>query len=145
MCGDNRNPFSVMRSCLSFVLLLALATTVWAEDTHSWDSLGQLKTGDHVRLSLVKRPPLGGEFVNWTPELITVGSTTAKREEVVEIERYQPGGWSRGKRAVLARSLDLEVVLPSVQPLGGVAIALKSGRCPTRQVRTSRARGQRRA
>jgi hypothetical protein len=37
----------------------------------------------------------------WTAEQVTVGSTTAKREDVTKLERYRKGGWSRGKTAAV--------------------------------------------
>jgi hypothetical protein len=47
---------------------------------------------------VLKTGPVEGEFQNWTPEEATFGTVTAKREDVIKIERYRRGG-SRAKHA----------------------------------------------
>jgi hypothetical protein len=46
----------------------------------------------------LKTGPVEGEFQSWTPQELTVGTVTAKREDVIKIERYRHGG-SRAKHA----------------------------------------------
>ncbi len=89
-----------MRLCL-LSFLLGLATVSAAQDRHNWESLGQLKTGDQVRLSLTARSPVSGEFRNWTSDQVTLGNVSAKKAEVLKVERYRRSGWSRGKTAAI--------------------------------------------
>ena len=86
-----------MRSFLAFILLYALAAAAQGQDRHDWKSLAQLHPGDRVRVVL-KTGPVEGEFQNWTPQELTLVTTTAKREDVRKIERYRHGG-SRAKNA----------------------------------------------
>lgn len=86
-----------MRSYLSFILLCAL--TAQGRDRHDWQSLARLHSGDRVRVSL-KTGPVEGEFQNWTPHEVTVGTVTARTEDVLKIERYQHGR-SRGKHVAI--------------------------------------------
>jgi hypothetical protein len=79
---------------LAVICLLAGAAT--AQDRHDWQSLAQLQAGERVRLSL-KSGPVDGLFKSWTPQDVTAGTVTARKEDVVKIERYRPGG--RGKSA----------------------------------------------
>ena len=80
-------------------LSLVLAALVHAQDRHDWQSLAKLQAGDNVRLSL-KGGLVEGAFQNWTPEQVTAGTTTAKREDVLKIERHHSGG-TRGKHAAI--------------------------------------------
>ena len=109
-----------MRLCLPIVLLFALATVSAAQDTHSWDSVGRLKPGDQVRLSLRPGSSRTGDFQNWTQEQVTVGGVTDKKQEVLKIERYRPGGWSRGKKAAVGALIGFG---------GGFAIGAAVGGC----------------
>jgi hypothetical protein len=56
---------------LMFTLLLS------AQNRAVWQNLSQLQTGDRVKLSVKGRDPVTGPFQAWTPEQVTVGSTTA--------------------------------------------------------------------
>lgn len=91
-----------MRSFLKLWLLCAAAD---GQDRHDWQSLAQLQPGDRVRLSL-KTGPVTDTFQSWTPQELTVGTVTAKREDVIKIERYHHGG-SRGKHAAIGASFNL--------------------------------------
>ena len=42
-----------------------------------------------------------GAFQTWTPEQVTAGTVTAKRDDVLKIERYRKGGGGRGKSAAI--------------------------------------------
>jgi hypothetical protein len=84
----------------AFALLL-IASLTFAQDRSSWQALSQLQTGDQVKLSLKSHGDVTGPFQTWTPEQVTVGSTTAKREDVAKLERYGKGGWGRGKKALV--------------------------------------------
>jgi len=78
-------------------LLCALAAAAHGQDRHDWQSVSRLHAGDRVRVVL-KTGPVEGEFRSWTPRDATVGTVTAKREDVHKIERYRHGG-SRAKHA----------------------------------------------
>jgi hypothetical protein len=89
----------MMRLFLKVVLLSALAAAAHAQDRHDWQSLARLQPGDRIRLSL-KTGPVEGAFQDWTPQQVTAGTVTAKREDVLKIERYRHGG-SRVKHAAI--------------------------------------------
>jgi hypothetical protein len=86
-----------MRSFLALIMLCPFASSAWGQDRHDWQSVSGLQAGDRVRVVL-KTGPVEGEFQKWTPEDATFGTVTAKREDVIKIERYRRGG-SRGKHA----------------------------------------------
>jgi hypothetical protein len=86
-----------LRLFLKLMLLGALVAPSQGQDRHDWQSLARLQSGDRVRMSL-KTGPVDGEFQSWTPQELTVGTVTAKREVVIKIERYRHGG-SRAKHA----------------------------------------------
>ncbi len=88
-----------MRSFHKLWLFCALATAAAGQDRHDWQSLAGLHAGDRVRVVL-KTGPVIGEFQTWTPQGVTVGTVTAKREDVIRVERYRHGG-SRGKHAAI--------------------------------------------
>jgi hypothetical protein len=88
-----------LRLILKLMLLSALVAPAQGQDRHDWKSLSRLHPGDRVRVVL-KSGPVEGEFQNWTPEEATFGTVTAKREDVIKIERYRHGG-SRAKHAAL--------------------------------------------
>jgi hypothetical protein len=87
-----------------YLLILTLLCTVpavlEAQDRHDWQSLAQLQAGDNIRLSL-KTGPVTGLFQAFTPQQVTAGTTTARKEDVLKIERYRHGGWGRGKTAAV--------------------------------------------
>lgn len=80
-----------------FLKLVLIAAALHAQDRHDWQNLAQLRPGDRIRLSL-KTGPVEGVFQSWTPEQVTAGTVTAKREDVLKVERYRHGG-SRAKHA----------------------------------------------
>jgi hypothetical protein len=86
-----------LRLFLKLMLLGALVAPAQGQDRHDWQSLARLYSGDRVRVVL-KTAPVDGEFQSWTPQELTVGTVTAKREDVIKIERYRHGG-SRAKHA----------------------------------------------
>jgi len=87
-----------VRSFLALILLCALAAAAaHGQDRHDWKSLSRLHPGDRVRVFL-KTGPMDGEFQSWTPQEAIIGSVTARREDVLKIERYRHGG-SRAKHA----------------------------------------------
>ncbi|HEX7359132.1 MAG TPA: hypothetical protein VF283_01445 [Bryobacteraceae bacterium] len=90
-----------MRLGLSTTVLLALAAVSTAQDPHNWNSLGQLKTGDQVRISLTGRSPLTGAFRNWSPDQVTIADMSLRKKDVLQVQRYRRGVWSRGKRAAI--------------------------------------------
>ena len=104
-------------------VLLLLVLSVDAQDRHDWRAVGQLHPGDRVRLSL-KTGPVDGEFQAWTVDNLTVGTITAKKEDVLRIERYRAGekhGMGRGKKAAIGALIGFG---------GGFAVgALIQGNC----------------
>ncbi|HLN03490.1 MAG TPA: hypothetical protein VK335_29640 [Bryobacteraceae bacterium] len=89
-----------LRSFLMVALMSALGTAASGQDRRDWQSLAQLKAGDKIRLSL-KTGPVEGAFQNWTPQQLTAGTVTAKKEDVLKIERFREGGGGRGKHAAI--------------------------------------------
>ena len=80
-----------MLSFTKLMLLSALVAAAHAQDRHDWQSVSQLQAGDRVHL-LLKTRHVNGVFQNWTPQELTVGTVTARREDVLKIERYRHGG-----------------------------------------------------
>jgi len=76
-----------------------VAAAAHGQDQHDWQSVSRLQAGDRVRLSL-KTGPVSGAFQSWTPQGLTVGTITARREDVLKIERYRHGG-SRAKHTAV--------------------------------------------
>lgn len=60
------------------------------------------------------------QFQSWTPDQITVGTVSAKREDVQKVERYRRGTWSRGKKAAVGALIGFG---------GGFAIGAAAGGC----------------
>ena len=89
-----------MRSFLILAAVCSISSAVHAQDRRDWQSLAQLQPGDKIRLSL-KTGPVTEVFQSWTPEQVTAGTVTAKKEDVLQIERYRPGTWGRGKTAAV--------------------------------------------
>jgi len=77
------------------MLLGALVAPAQGQDRRDWQSLARLHSGDRVRMHL-KTGDVSGALQNWTPEGVTVGTVTTRREDVLKIERYGRGG-SRAK------------------------------------------------
>jgi hypothetical protein len=112
--GKNRRAFPTL------VLTCVLATTAAAgQNPHDWESLTQLHAGDRLRLSL-KTGPVEGAFQSWTPQQVTAGTVTARKEDVLKIERYRQGGWGRGKTAGVGALIGFG---------GGFAIGAAAGGC----------------
>jgi len=107
-----------LRSFLALILLCALAASSRGQERHDWQSLLRLHGGDRVRVSL-KTGPVEGEFQSWTPQDLTVGTVTVKRDDVLRIARYRHGG-SRAKRTAVGALIGFG---------GGFAIGA-SGRVP---------------
>ncbi|HXA66119.1 MAG TPA: hypothetical protein VNV82_13255 [Bryobacteraceae bacterium] len=108
-----------VRLFLAFVLICVLGPAAKAQDRHDWQSLAQLHPGDNIRLSL-KTGPVDGTFQDWTPRQVTAGTVTARREDVLEIDRYRRGGLTRGKRAAVGAVIGFG---------GGFAIGAAVGGC----------------
>ena len=108
---------------LTLVLICALGTAAQGQDRHDWQSLAQLRAGDRIRLSL-RTGPVTAAFQSWTPQQVTAGTVTARREDVLKIERYRPGGWGRGKTAAVGAVIGLGVGFG-----GGFAVGAATGGC----------------
>jgi hypothetical protein len=89
-----------LRSFLMPLLLCVLGAAAAGQDRRDWQSLAQLQAGDRIRLSL-KTGPVTGAFQNWTPQQVTAGKVTAKKEDVLTLERFRQGGGGRGKHAAI--------------------------------------------
>jgi hypothetical protein len=82
------------------MVICALAAAAQGRDRHDWEqSNSRLQPGDQILLSL-KTGPVTGSFQNLTPQAVTVGTVTAKRDDVIKIERYRQGR-SRSKHAAI--------------------------------------------
>jgi hypothetical protein len=77
-------------SFTKLMLLAALVAAAYGQDRHDWQSVSRLHAGDRVRLSL-KTGPVEGAFQNWTLQDVTVGTVTARREDVRKIELNRHG------------------------------------------------------
>ena len=85
---------------LTCVAVLLIATCA-AQDRSDWQSVAQVQPGTKVRLSLKSHPAVTDSFKGSTSDQITVGAVVAKREDVLKLELYRSGGWSRGKTAAV--------------------------------------------
>ena len=74
-----------------------------------------------------------GAFQNWTPQQVTAGTVTARREDVLKIERYRQGGWGRGKTAAVGALIGFG---------GGFAIGAAAGGCNKNSFGPCFSRGQ---
>jgi hypothetical protein len=84
----------------SFAVLLLTACACAAQD---WQALAQLHAGDKVRLTL-KTQTVSGAFASFTTDQVIVGGTTAKRDDVLKVERYRHA-LSRGATAVIGAAI----------------------------------------
>jgi hypothetical protein len=122
---------TLRRFLLALLVVSAVGSAAQGQDRHDWQSLSGLQAGDRIRVSL-KTGPVDGVFQSWTPEQVTVGTTTARREDVVKIERFRQGGWGRGKTAALGAVIGFG---------GGFAIGAAAGGCHQGQVGPCFSRG----
>jgi hypothetical protein len=112
--------YKKMKTAAMITLLAAtLLAPAAAQDRHDWQSIGQLQPGDRIRLSL-KTGPLNGAFQTWTPQQVIAGTVTARREDVLKVERYRQGGWGRGKSAAVGALIGFG---------GGFATGAAAGGC----------------
>jgi hypothetical protein len=118
---------------LPAALLLFLVLNCYAQDRFLWQSLDRLQAGDQVRLSLKSHIAITGTFGGWTPEQITVNSTSEKREDVTKLERLRKAGWSRGKTAVVGALIGGGA---------GVAVGVAGGGCSSHGFGPCFTRGQ---
>jgi hypothetical protein len=113
-----------MRLNLFPFLLIALVCTAHGQDRHDWQSLAKLRAGDKIRLTL-KTGPSTDVFQSFTPEDLKVGTLTAKKDDVLKVERFGDSGWSRGKKAALGAAIGFG---------GGFAIGAAATGCDHRQI-----------
>lgn len=83
------------------MLLLLAASAGVGQD---WQALAQLHAGDKVRLTLKAGRVNDAVFTSFTVDQITVGGTTAKREDVMKLERYRHT-LSRGATAAIGAAI----------------------------------------
>src|ERR1019366_431136 len=102
----NPEPPAALRSSLILLFVFVFAAAAEGQDRRDWQPLAQLQAGDTIRLSL-KAGPVDGAFRNWTPQDVTVGTVTSRREDVLRIERYRKGGSGRGKSAAIGALIGL--------------------------------------
>jgi hypothetical protein len=120
-----------MRLYVRPLLILALVCTAHAQDHHDWQSLTKLQTGDKIRLAL-KTGSSTEVFQSFTPEDLKAGTLTAKKEDVLRIERFGHAGWSRGKKAALGAAIGFG---------GGFAVGAAATGCNDRQIGICISRG----
>jgi len=101
------------------VVLCGLATTADGQERRDWQSLAQLQAGDRIRLTL-KTGPVEGVFQSWTPQQVTAGTVSARREDVLKVERYGKSGRGRARNAALGAAIGFG---------GGFAIGAGVGGC----------------
>jgi hypothetical protein len=115
-------------------MLCGLAATADGQNRHDWQSAAQLQPGDRIRLLLkTGNGPVDGVFQRWTPEEVTAGTVTARKEDVLRIERYLRGGWGRGKKAALGAALGFG---------GGFAVGAAAGGCKHNEIGPCFSRGE---
>lgn len=117
---SDRMEDKALRSFLKLMIACVLAAAAHAQDRHDWQSVSQLQAGDHVRLSL-KTGHDNGAFHSWTAQDVAVGTVTARREDVLKIERYGHGG-SRAKHTAVGALIGFG---------GGFAIGAGLTGCPS--------------
>lgn len=88
-----------MNACA--LLIFALVCSADGQDRHDWQSLAKLQAGDRIRLALKTGPATTAVFQTWTPQEVTAGTVTARKEDVLKIERYGHAGWGRGQTAAV--------------------------------------------
>jgi hypothetical protein len=120
-----------MAISVSPLLLLALACAVQAQDPHDWQSLTKLQTGDKIRLTL-KTGSSTDAFQSFTPDDLKAGTLTAKKDDILKIERLSHAGWSRGKKAALGAAIGFG---------GGFAVGAAATGCDHRQIGICISRG----
>lgn len=112
-----------MRQSLNILLVCALAAACAGQSTKDWDSLGKLQPGDNVRVTS-KTGTTEGAFRGWTPQDITVGTVTSRKEDIVKVVLRRPGGSGRGKHALIGGLIGFG---------GGFAIGAAVGGCSPHQ------------
>jgi hypothetical protein len=115
---------TVLRSLLSLVLLCVLGKEAAGQDRRDWQSLAQLQAGDRIRLSM-KTGTAEGAFQKWTPQEVAAGTVTARRADVLTLERYREGARGRGKNAGVGALIGFG---------GGFAIGAAAGGCHQAQL-----------
>jgi len=88
------------RPLLTLLLMCVMGTAASGQDQRDWQSLTQLRPGESILLSL-KASSVKGAFRSWTPQQVIAGATTARREDVLKVERYRQSGWGRGEKALV--------------------------------------------
>ena len=96
-CAVARARIIVLSLC---VILLASTGAAQSE----WQALSALQPGDRIRIKYRKGTDTAA-FSEWRADQITAGGKVSKREDIVRIERYRPGGWGRGKKAALGAAI----------------------------------------
>jgi hypothetical protein len=87
--------------CLFTSLAVLMASTCAAQDGSAWQAIAGVPPGTKVRLSLKSHERVTDTLRGSTAEQVTVGNVVAKREDVLKLERFRTGGWSRGKTAAV--------------------------------------------
>src|SRR5690348_3207079 len=121
-----------MRQLLNALLLCALAMACAGQSTKDWDSLGKLQPGDTVRVTS-KTGTTEGSFRSWTPQDVTVGTVTSRKEDVTKLVLRRPGGSGRGKHALIGGLIGFG---------GGFALGAAVGGCSPHQFGPCLGRGE---
>jgi hypothetical protein len=103
-----------------FSLLVLASLCCAAQDVADWQSLNALHPGDKVRLSLRSQTSVIDIFKESSADQVTVGSVVAHKSDVLKVERYRSGEWSRGKTAAVGALIGLG---------GGATVGAAAGAC----------------
>ena len=105
---------------LLLALAVLLSSSAAAQDYRNWDSLGRLKTGDKIRVTLDKQPHVNADFRSFTanelqPEAWSPANPTSLRSSVTA----NAVGAGENDRLYLRRSVSA-AVSPLARQLGVV-------------------------
>lgn len=116
--------FNNMRESLNILLLCLMAVACAGQSTNDWQSLAKLQPGDNVRVTS-KTGATEGAFRTWTLQDVTVGTVTARKEDVVKVVLRRPSGSGRGKHALIGGLIGFG---------GGFAFGAAIGGCSQQQI-----------
>jgi hypothetical protein len=109
-------------------ILILFATQIHAQ-SRDWQALSQIKDGEKIKVSRKQGASVTGSFKAWTPEQVTIGSTTTPRSDVVKVERYRNAGLSRRKKALLGAGIGAGAGFGIGAALGGGCRPQEYGPC----------------
>ncbi|HCC57478.1 MAG TPA: hypothetical protein DEQ47_09475 [Solibacterales bacterium] len=102
------------------VLAVLLTSSAAAQDHRDWNALARLKPGEKVHITRNNQSPVNANFRSFNADELATETLTARKPDVVAVERYRQGAWSRGTRAG---------VFAAVGFGGGFALGAAAGGC----------------